>query len=280
MRVASCLAAILLSMAMPLTSAATAGAVSPCPDIDCGAEADSENSAIVGRGGLLLPRSYEETTVSRRAASDCPGCEWQVVPFCVPSDMPGDICVSTGVWCAPDELWMRLMHRVAPDTVWRQAGFVCLTENTAPLSVDDAAVQVRDRFVDRLPQPEPRFQPAGGALVNLAVVFRSGQQEGTRVDSFDLLGMPVEVAATPSWVWDFGDGSTLRTSDAGSRWPDTTVSHVYRSAGSYDVTVNASWSGQFTVDDLGPFDVDGGAVTQDATVEVVVREAPAELVSG
>ena len=137
---------------------------------------------------------------------------------------------------------------------------------------------MRDRFVDRLPQPEPTYQPRGGALVNLPAVFDSGQRAGERTEEFTLLGMPVTVLARPSWQWDFGDGATTTTSKSGGRYPNTDVAHTYRRAGSRTVTVRAAWTGTFTIDGLGPFAVDGGPVNQSATLDVEVREAGGQLV--
>lgn len=174
---------------------------------------------------------------------------------------------------------MRVLRRVLPATAWEPVGLVCVGEGSRPVPVADVALLVRDRFVDELPQPRPRFQPDSGGLTNLPVVFSSGQRGGARTETFELLGFPVAVEASPSWVWTWGDGSAvLRTNDGGSRWPDTAVSHRYTAPGSYAVSVQASWAGTFTVDDLGPFDVEGGPVTQSADLDVVVRDAPAELV--
>jgi hypothetical protein len=235
--------------------------------------------AFVGRGGLILPASFVGDRINRSDAALCDGCEWRIQPVCSQGEAQGDICAGAAIGCPPDELRMRVIYRASPTDVWVSTGLVCVGDTSRPVRVADVAERVRDRFVDRLPRPEPRFQPAGGGLTNLPVIFRSGQSEGTRSDDFALLGMPVQVGATPRWTWRWGDGSSvLRTTDAGSRWPDTEVSHRFTRAGRYAVTVEAAWSGTFTVDGLGPFEVDGGPVAQQAELDVVVRDAPAELV--
>ena len=46
------------------------------------------------------------------------------------------------------------------------------------------------------------------------------------------------------------------------------------------VTVTTTWDGTFTVDDLGPFDITGTAVTQvSPPMDVPIREAQGQLVA-
>jgi hypothetical protein len=271
------LLSIVVFVLVSLTVPARAGA--DCGPLDCEVDSESESSAIVGRGGLILPVSFVSETTTRGDAAVCATCEWMLVPMCSHSEVPDSVCAGATAGCPPEQLRERVLRRAAPGGAWQRVGLVCVGGDSRPVLVADVAEQVRDRFVDRLPRPEPRFQPAEGGLTNLPVVFRSGQRDGVRSDDFELLGLPVQVDASPRWTWRWGDGSPpLRTTDAGSRWPDTEVSHRYTAAGRYGVTVVAAWSGTFTVDGLGPFDVEGGPVTQEAELDVVVRDAPAELV--
>jgi hypothetical protein len=241
-------------------------------------ETDPSSSAIVGHGAMILPTSFAPIGMSRSSASTCVDCEWALAPLCVAGPDPGTICAGATVGCAPEELRMRILVRRGGGS-WENAGVMCVGEGSRPVPVADFSDEVRDRFVDRLPQPRPSFQPDSGGLTNLPVVFASGQRAGVRTDDFDLLGYPVTVRARPSWEWTWGDGSPrLRTDDAGGRWPDVDVSHRFTAPGRYAVSVEASWAGTFTVDGLGPFDVEGGPVTQAADLDVLVRDAPAELV--
>jgi hypothetical protein len=245
----------------------------------------SEEDASVGRGGLILPSSFRSATTSRGAASLCEGCEWQIVSVCVGGVLDNG-CGGALVGCPPREFRMRVMRRVPPAATWDYVGDVCIGGGSQPVAVADAARAVRDRFVDLLPRPDPSYQPAGGALANLPTVFASGQREGVERDDFQLFAMPVQVEAQPSWVWDFGDGdgdgpgggAALTTTKAGGRYPDLSVAHTYRRAGPRTVTVDTAWTGTFTVDGLGPFEVTGGPVNQRAELSVMVREAGGQLV--
>lgn len=173
---------------------------------------------------------------------------------------------------------MRVLRRIGAGA-WEYVGDVCVGGEHRPVSVADAGARVRDRFLDRLPAPDPSFQPPGGALTNLPTVFASGQREGEQSDDFTLVGLPVHVVASPSWTWRFGDGASLTTTKAGGAYPDTSVTHTYRAAGDVRVRVESAWTGTYTIDGLGPFEVTGGPVTQAATLDVAVREAGGQLVA-
>ena len=56
------------------------------------------------------------------------------------------------------------------------------------------------------------------------------------------------------------------------------MAHVYDAVtAATRVTVTTTWQGQFWVDGLGPFVVDGAPVTQTARLVVPVRSAVAQL---
>lgn len=272
------LACLIVGVAIWVPAGPAAGASACDVDLTCTGEvsSDDELDAIVGRGGLLLPPSYTGGQSGRIAAATCVGCEWQIRSSCV-NGAEENGCVGATLGCPPGELRMRVMRRVAPATEWVYVGTVCVGDGSRPVPVAEVGQRVRDRFVDLLPPPRPSYQPGSGALVNLPAVFDSGQDEGVDREEFRLFSMPVHVEARPSWFWDFGDGATERTTESGGRYPDTSVSHTYTRAGERTVTVEASWTGTFTVDGLGPFAVTGGPVTQQETLDVVVRESGARL---
>lgn len=245
---------------------------------DIGDGVSSDGHDLVGNGSLLLPHSFVPEEVTRQQASTCGDCEWRIVPMCASGADPDRICDAATIGCPSEQLRMRVLVRRSGGP-WEQAGTTCIGEGSRPVPVADVAARVRDVFVEALPPPRPRYQPADGGLTNLPVIARSGQPGGRHTEEHELLGYPVEVTAQPSWTWRWGDGGPpLRTTDPGSRWPDTAVSHRYDAPGEYAATVQASWSATFTVDGLGPFEVDGGPVTQEQAFTIVVRDAPAELV--
>jgi hypothetical protein len=250
-----------------------------CQGLLCEVEADAADSAIVGTGRLVLPPTFTSDRTSRDDAAACGTCSWRTQPVCVSEPSQGLPCLASLGGCPGGQYRVSILRRLEPGAQWEDVGQVCVGPGSRPVLVSEAADRVRDRFVDRLPPPHPSYQPADGAIVNLPTIFASGQRGGADSDDFDLLGMPVHVDAKPSWLWDFGDGTTLRTDKAGGRYPDKSVTHTYEREGTAHVTVSSSWLGTFTVDGLGPFDVAGGAVTQDAAITVTVRSAAGQLVA-
>jgi hypothetical protein len=82
----------------------------------------------------------------------------------------------------------------------------------------------------------------------------------------------VGVTLNPSFHWDFGDGDWLSSSQPGAPLPDTTISHIYRKAGRYIVTLQVSWldggeTGAYT------YPVIGGAIVQSYSTLLTVSPA-------
>jgi hypothetical protein len=116
--------------------------------------------------------------------------------------------------------------------------------------------------------------------VNLPALFSSGQPRRLDTRTFDLIGFRIVLDAEPRWDWSWGDGTTLATGLPGGSWPDTSVSHTYQYPGRVSVALTTSWSGWFTVDDMGPFPTGGTPVLQQSGPWVLpVRQARAHLVT-
>ena len=111
---------------------------------------------------------------------------------------------------------------------------------------------------------------------DLPVVFGVTQSEQPLVESFTLVGLPIELTARPRWVWDFATTS-LATTSAGRRWPDATVDHAYRRSGIAQVRVTAVWEATYEVAGVGPLAIDE-PVTQRTSLEVPVGQGRAVLV--
>lgn len=78
-----------------------------------------------------------------------------------------------------------------------------------------------------LPALTVRIEPGAETLVNVRTNFYTEPQPFSR--SIDLLGFAVDLEATPTtYTWIHGDGTTSRTSDPGSPYPDLAVTHRYR----------------------------------------------------
>ena len=265
-----------LAVALPAAPASA----EPCPGpASCTVDGDPEGAAYVGDGGLLLPADgFSGSDADRVTAATCVGCRWALVPMCKRGGLGNGSCGPAARSCPPGERRLEVFLRRPGDPAFTSIGLVCLAPG-APTTVSDLADRLRDLVVERVPALRPTFQPEGTTLVGLPTLFASGQPERLSTRRFDLVGFAVELDARATWAWQFGDGQELVTHAPGGRFPDRSVQHTYRRAGSYPVVVTAVWDGWFTVDGMGPFAVGGATVTQTALVPVAVREARAVLVS-
>lgn len=283
MRTAVIVAAV-LAMSVPggLGVLGVASAAEPCQGANCEVVPDPDEAAYVGRGGLLLPAdSFTGSPSDRVEAATCEGCRWALVPMCRGQGQGGGVACSPAATSCPPGEFRRIVLLLRPqDAQWREVGLVCLAGG-APTTVDDLADRLSDVVVERVPPLQPSFQPDGGTVVGLPAVFAANQSRGLGERSFTLVGFSVVMDGRASWAWDFGDGTTVVTDQPGGPWPDLGVVHGYDRAGSYPVSVTASWEAWFTVDGLGPWPVDGDPVVQVADpLAVRVAQARAELVVG
>jgi hypothetical protein len=96
------------------------------------------------------------------------------------------------------------------------------------------------------------MEPQGWAVVGLPSNFYA--DSSPRTAGAALLGRPAEVRFTPvSFLWSFGDGTTLSTSSAGAPWAslglpefsDTETSHVYPTPGAYTIGLTVSFAAEY-----------------------------------
>jgi hypothetical protein len=154
-------------------------------------------------------------------------------------------------------------------------GYTCVG-GTPPVSRATVERALRDLSVQALPPLRPTFQPPGGALTGLPVNFSTGQQN-LRHARLDVLGVSIELDATPRWEWQWGDGRSLATADPGGRYPTMTVTHTYLRNGLQIVRVTSRWRARFTVEGLGPYPVPGVDLSQATGLRVDVRPARSVL---
>jgi len=178
--------------------------------------------------------------------------------------------------CPPPQVRMALLLQRPGESVPRRVGTFCDDAGVA-LQPSGLLPGVRARFVALVPALRPDYQPRGLGIVNVPVLYAAGQSGSIGRPTFTLVGHQVVLAATETWRWEFGDGSSATTVRPGGPWPDVDVSHAYASSGRFLVRVTATWQGQFWVDGAGPFVVEGVPVTQSAALSVPVRPARAEL---
>jgi hypothetical protein len=272
------LAATMLAVAgsgplLPL-GAATASA-RPVPSADV--VGDDEADRYVGTGAIVIPANgWQGSADGRSQAAGCEGCRWRITEVCSKSEFATGGCrdISLGCPIGTDRLRVWL---AAPGEDWSLLGTTCLGEGP-PTSREDLGTRVADQAVQHLPGLDPGFDPPGGTLVGLAAVFRAGQPPGGLRDlGLEVVGLDVSLDARARWHWAFGDDVTTWSERPGGAWPDDTVAHSYRSAGTYSVEVRAVWRASYTVEGLGPFTVPG-TLEQVARLRVPVQEARAVLV--
>jgi hypothetical protein len=231
---------------------------------------DDDQDAFVGTGSLLLPSQI--ATDWREVAATCPGCTWRSVIQCEMTS--AGACRGPARLCGPDGYWLRVFL-TRPDGVELNLGAACFGSG-GPVSRETAEVQLRDRVVALVPPLRAWRQPAGRVLPHVPVVFGVDQAEDPLVESFELVGLPIVLTATPRWVWDFGT-VTMSTVSAGRRWPSPTIDHTYRRAGVVEARVSTIWEATYEVAGVGPLVIDE-PVTQQEAVTVPVGEGRAVLV--
>jgi hypothetical protein len=130
--------------------------------------------------------------------------------------------------------------------LWEFVGQVC----RSPAEVPEAVVPVfTAEDFRRLPLP------AGGVHVeppNLRTLINVPTNVYVDADRViiptELLGFPVRVRATPArFIWRFGDGGKLATTDAGAPYPDLRTTHTYTRPGRARVRLTTVYSGEYSV---------------------------------
>ena len=237
---------------------------------------DDEGDRFVGSGGLVLPGMVGNET--RRRVATCGGCRWRLADPCATSADDGAhaACMSVTRGCARAAQLLRVWLSDDGGVTWRDLGLVCLPPG-GPVTVATIGLAVSDEFERAIPSSSLTHQPRQGVLPHLPVIFHSSQPSGLPPSEHVINGVRVTLYPRPSWTWEFGDGSTLRTTIPGSTYPDLAVSHTYSRGGRMQVRVTTTWNATYMIDDLGPFHV-SLPVTQTATIVLPVGQARAVLV--
>ena len=114
-----------------------------------------------------------------------------------------------------------------------------------PLPKPSATTEsLADRLIKLLPTPGLRYQPGYEPLVRMPVYFSSGLPESFNT-VVDVIGERVTVKLVPHFHYDFGDGTTLDTTNVGGFYPNQGVTHTYKQPGEYNVRVDIVWGGVF-----------------------------------
>ena len=232
-------------------------------------------SAYVGTGGLLLPESFSGSKVTKSVVADCLGCTWRYTIYCMQG--ANSPCKHAVASCPRGSLLHRVWFgRTASTTT--VVGSVCWGSST-PVTRRQVESRVDDYVVRYIPTLNPGFDPPGGSLTSVPVIFWTGQPTSFKPPSFSLAGHSVSITAKPTWRWTWGDGSSVWKSVAGAQYPSRQITHQYRSPGSYGVGVTAVWQAQYTVSGVGTFNVSGEVLRQSRTLAVPVKSAKTVLVT-
>jgi hypothetical protein len=107
------------------------------------------------------------------------------------------------------------------------------------------SVSLNDRLIKLLPTGGIAYQPEAEPLVNVPIYFWSDlpTQFATRVT---VVGEVVDVLLRPGFVWSFGDGTFLSTTNAGGPYPYGKIKHTYKNPGIYPIILVQSWNGHWT----------------------------------
>jgi hypothetical protein len=139
-----------------------------------------------------------------------------------------------------------------------------------------AAVSLSDRLTQLLPQRNIFFTPKSGAVVQVPMYFYTDATTSFSTTS-QILGINVGVNLTPLFTWNFGDGTVVSTTSPGAPYPDTTISHTYKTAGTYKTTLTISWAGTWTAES-NTYQVLGGNIIQTYSATYVVSQAPTKFI--
>ena len=232
-------------------------------------------AAYVGTGGLLLPDSFSGSEATKSAVADCLGCTWRYTIYCMQgANTP---CKHAVTSCPRGSLLYRVWFGRTPNTV-AVVGSVCWG-STTPVTRRQVEGRVEDYVVRYIPALQPGYDPPGGSLTSVPVIFWSGQPTSFKPPGFSLSGHFVSITASPTWRWSWGDGSAAWKSVAGAQYPSKQITHQYRTPGRYKVGVTAAWQARYTVSGVGTFDVSGEVLRQSKTLDVPISSARTVLVS-
>ena len=137
-----------------------------------------------------------------------------------------------------------------------------------------------DQAVALAPDPQLEVAPGRIGLTGLDSYFWLADPPTTVSATAGVPGLPVTAQAVPvQFIWSFGDGQELVTTNAGTRWTPYSkgaISHLYETKGIYDLSVSVIWAASYSVNG-GSWTPIGNFSTSDAR-RYPVREMVALLV--
>ena len=127
------------------------------------------------------------------------------------------------------------------------------------------AVSLADKLAQLIPNRQINKIPIGDAIVQVPVKF-STNTDLVFHSIVKILGVAVQVHLTPTFTWDFGDGSSSYASVQ-------QIEHIYKKEGSYTVTLRVAWSGNWLAGGAWS-PITGGAIVKTMSIPVTVKRGP------
>ena len=127
------------------------------------------------------------------------------------------------------------------------------------------ATSLFDKLAQLIPNRQIYKVPTGDVLVQVPVKF-STDTDLVFQSLVKILGVAVQVHLTPTFNWDFGDGTT-------SNYSVQQISHTYKFEGSYIVTLHVAWSGNWLANGVWS-PITGGAIVKTISIPVTVKRGP------
>ena len=138
-------------------------------------------------------------------------------------------------------------------------------------------LSLSDQLAQLIPMKDIYHQPTANALVQAPVNFWTTTPP-TFKTSVVMLGVPITVYLSPTYLWDFGDGTRLSTASRGAAFPNQSITHTYSRAGSYMASLRITWGGSWKASGTTSA-VTGGAIVQNLYTEVRVSSAPSKYLN-
>ncbi|NDE71756.1 MAG: hypothetical protein EB054_03490, partial [Actinobacteria bacterium] len=107
-----------------------------------------------------------------------------------------------------------------------------------------SASAMMDQVRSAIPNGVISHQPISGILVREPIYFQTTVPRRFSA-TIIVLEVPIQIEMNARYQWNFGDRSTLVTTDSGGPYPISTIRHSYARAGNYLVALEILWSGNW-----------------------------------
>ena len=175
----------------------------------------------------------------------------------------------------PTRTWKPRPYTPKPKPTVAVKPTVIVTKKYTPKPV--VKLSLSDQLAQLIPIEDIFHQPALSALVQVPVNFWTTTPP-TFKTSVVMLGVPITVYLSPTYLWDFGDGTKLSTTSRGAAFPNQSITHIYTRAGSYAASLQITWSGTWQASGATSA-VSGGAIVQNLYSQVKVVTAPSKYLN-